>query len=136
MNNHAFTFTLSDAKYGNRQHLEQEYQARLSVVPYADRLFDLSGPNKDLLNDWRDGAMETDALLGAGTWGPEVWPHMGDDAGVYSVASASACRAWALGLFIVYAGIYKARNDHLAAIEAQTDAEIARLYDVTTGWPV
>ena len=115
--------------------LENEFQRRLKAVSFNGRSFDLSGDNKDFVNDWRDGAVETDALLGTGTWGPETWPHMSDGLGGYALADADACRVWALSMFIMYAGIYKARNSHAAAIKAETNMSTLQDYDCTVGWP-
>jgi|GEM_PF-2755111 len=127
--------TLEEARQGTLQLLNQEYITRLEAVSHDGRLFDLSGSNKDLVNDWRDGAVETDALLGAGAWGPESWPHMADGGEAYVIADVTACRTWALSMFICYAAIYKARNAHAAAINAMTETQAARLYDVTINWP-
>lgn len=127
--------TLESTKVGTLQNLDAEFQRRLAAVSHDGRVFDLSGLNKDFVADYHIGATETDALFGAGTWGPEVWPYMSDEGAPYDLADAAVCRQWALSMFILYADVFKVRNAHAAAINAAATIEAARTYDFSTGWP-
>lgn len=126
--------TIAQARYATMQALDAEFQRRLASVVYDSRSFDLSGNKPEMVNHYRDGAVETDALMGAGTWVGKSWPYVSDGGVPYPLANVATCRQWALSMFFLYAALDEKYEAHKAAIAALDDIEAARLYDVTSGW--